>query len=156
MIRRLMIAAAVLTASLPAHADPIIDEHTEYYDVDGDTVEDIRAAMTANTPQEFWAFTQWYVSWTSTCEVTVKITYTYPDWAGYDDADPELQDYWDNFIKNLEIHEHGHGDNGRGAGQEIEDTRCGEDPYRIIRNWGQEDVNYDTDTDHGRTQGAVF
>ena len=146
----------VLFAAIPAAADPDVTESTITYDVDGETVEDIRAAMTANSPESYWGYTKWYVSWTAQCEVSVKITYTFPNWTDHDDADEELQQYWDTFIANLELHEQGHGNNGRSAGAEIEATGCVEDPYGIIEKWGGQDKVYDDETEHGTTQGAVF
>ena len=145
-----------LCAMAPAFAAPLVTETITYYQVDGSTIMDIRNAMTAKGPQSYWGYTQWYVAWSADCEVTVKITYTYPDWSGYDDADEDLREYWDKFISNLEIHEHGHGEHGRRAGAGIEAADCAEDPYGIIEKWGKQDVIYDDETNHGETQGAVF
>lgn len=149
------LACCVLAAST-AMAEPEIIETETTYDVTGSTVEEIRAAMTVNSPESYWGYTRWYVSWTARCEVTVKITYTYPNWTDYEDADEDLQGYWNAFIANLRIHEHGHGDHGLQAGFEIEETGCVEDPYGIIEKWGSQDTAYDKETKHGETQGAVF
>ncbi len=156
MMRPTLSLLILILAARPAAAEPEITESTIIYDVDGETVADIRAAMTANSPESYWGYTRWYVSWTAQCEVSVKITYTLPSWTGHDDADEELQDYWDTFIANLRIHEQGHGGHGRSAGAEIEETGCVEDPYGIIEKWAKQDKTYDDETDHGVTQGAVF
>ena len=145
-----------ILAATPAMAEPEVIQTETAYDVAGSSVEEIRAAMTANSPESYWGYTRWYVSWTAQCEVTVKITYTYPNWTDYEDADEDLQGYWNAFIANLRIHEHGHGDHGLQAGFEIEETGCVEDPYGIIETWGSQDTLYDDETKHGETQGAVF
>lgn len=155
---RSILAAALLLISVaaPAWAGPKETVETRTYDVDASTIEDMRAEMTAKGPEGYWAYTTWYVSWSSGCDVEVRIIFTFPNWTAYDDAPANLQERWDSFMEHLEAHEEGHAENGRGAAQEIEDTRCGEDPYAILRNWANEDKNYDSETDHGRTQGAVF
>ena len=148
--------ACCVLAATPAMAEPEVIQTETAYDVAGSSVEEIRAAMTANSPESYWGYTRWYVSWTAQCEVTVKITYTYPNWTDYEGAEEELQDYWDTFIANLRIHERGHANHGLQAGFEIEETGCVEDPYGIIETWGSQDTLYDDETKHGETQGAVF
>lgn len=124
-------------------------------------------------------FTRWRYTWESgvhSCEITgvetsVEVLFRLPNWANKDEAPPALKRRWERYMKNLMMHENGHKDIGIAAAAEIEtairsmpsERSCetleaaanalGErtlDTYREI------ETDYDRETGHGRTQGAVF
>ena len=148
-------AAAVLFAA-PAAADPAVTVTTNYYTVQGNSVDELRRQMNRKGPKGFWAYTDWYVSWSNTCRVSLRIVYTLPRWRGHDDAPAGLRAKWNTFLANLTAHEKGHGTHGRNAASEIDRSRCSNNPGAIVRRWANQDRVYDAKTRHGRTQGAMF
>jgi len=86
--------------SIEAFSDPRIDVKIKYYEVKGDTVEDLRRELDAKTPirnngRPFDANTTWYVKWHTqwamkgmSCSIIsvttrVSIIFTLPKWANY-------------------------------------------------------------------------
>ena len=156
LVWRLLIVLFIAVSVIPAEAKPKVTVTTEYYAVTGNTIEELRQQMTAKGPKGFWAYAEWRVNWSATCQVRLRITYTYPRWVNREQASPKLRERWDTFIANLITHEKGHGTNGRSAAHEIDKTRCNRDPVAIARRWSKQDEIYDKETSHGATQGAVF
>jgi len=133
--------------------------------------------------ERFDADTHWNIKWhydfladTKSCviglsQVTETIVYRLPHWVNQEDADPKLQKKWDNYLKHLRLHESGHAKNGRAAAEEIEamlknlapvascpllDKIANERAQQIILSHNAWDLEYDKETRHGATQGAVF
>lgn len=156
LIWRLLIVLLVAFPGSVAEAKPKITVTTEYYTVTGSTIEELRKQMTEKGPNGFWGYAEWRVNWSSTCQVHLRITYTYPRWANRDKASPKLRSRWDKYIANLITHEKRHGTHGRNAAAEIDRTRCNKDPVGIARRWSKQDEIYDKETNHGATQGAAF
>ncbi len=171
----------------PALAEPQLHEYDDYYDIQGQSAEQLRAQMNALRPMEqggkFDADTQWEVKWrfdyrekNQTCELTrsqvsVDITYHLPRWTNEDQADSPLQSRWENYMKHLRLHESGHAQNGEKAAAEIADMLKNFAPFstcaeleemaderaqQIIAEHNAWDREYDRETHHGKTQGAVF
>jgi predicted secreted Zn-dependent protease len=156
LLWRLLAVLFIAVTALPAEAKPKVTVTTEYYTVTGSTIEELRQQMTDKGPKGFWGYAEWRVNWSSTCNVNLRITYTYPRWANREKASPKLRARWDRFIANLITHEKGHGTHGRNAAAEIDKTACAKDPVGIAKRWSNQDVIYDRKTNHGETQGAVF
>lgn len=135
--------------------------------------------------QHFDAEVKWHITWHFTwlnrsvntmcavnkVNVTVRIYRIMPKWGNEALGSLDLQEKWDTFQKNLTIHEQGHVTNATLAGEEIEKallntlpkTTCNElervlnaTGKAIIKKHNQWDVQYDAQTQHGRTQGAQF
>ncbi len=131
----------------------------------------------------FDGYTRWYVSWryafrsgNSQCAIDrvttdVKVTTTLPRWADEARADGALRDQWRRYLAALTQHEDGHAQNGLGAARDIDaaiarlpaESNCDAMSARanaagqaILRQYNQRDLDYDRDTGHGRSQGAVF
>jgi len=152
---------------------------TNYYNIQGLTENDLRQQMNTLGPTDSYgrhdAYTKWDITWSKPCNglpsVGVKIVFTYPKWLKPDNPDSNLDSKWTRYIEALKNHESGHQDIATRATQEIMDTlyglpissNCIEHNQQvinlgneIINKYKQEEVQYDTTTNHGRTQGAVF
>lgn len=186
-----IIAAACATV----HRNPALDKfpagvsgHTSvvYYDVTGNTVEEIRADMRrlgpkvqggtyfaeARSPMRWnWRLDRTGSSYCSISEVTVSLSseITLPRWTPPENADPDLVDEWNRFLAALETHEAGHKDISAKAGRTISarlrgfsdlcsniNTRANELARSIVDRAVVEQREYDLATRHGLTQGASF
>ncbi len=133
----LLLACGFVFTSVEAFADPRVDVRIKYYEVEGDTVEDLRSELSARTPirhngKPFHADTTWYVKWDTqwamkdmSCSIIsvttrVSIIFTLPKWADYKEARRNERDKWDRFFKLLVDHENGHKDIAVGSAKEIE------------------------------------
>jgi hypothetical protein len=86
----------------------------------------------------------------------VEISYTFPQWTNQDKTPAALQVAWIQMISRLRLHEEGHGQHGKNAAAEIEQSHCQGDPKSITRKWAEQDKVYDTQTEQGQIQGAVL
>jgi predicted secreted Zn-dependent protease len=129
------------------------------------------------------AFTSWYIKWNykyeqrdgmcyiSAVKTTLDVDYTYPKWANKFMASEDLRIKWMEFESALRNHEEGHKDFGVKAAKEIEEAILAVEPtqncsqlgnlandagYEVLRKYQQLELQYDSETDHGRTQGAVL
>lgn len=145
-----------------------------YYRVYGSTEEELRREIQIKGPREYAAYTGWEVSWTWAgygslhCDVSspivdAEVTVTFPSWDPPSDASPELIEKWSAFITALAVHEQGHVDHVYESLLLIETTIENADcltaeaaAQEIIREMNQFDLDYDRETGHGRSQGAVF
>ena len=171
-----------------AHAEVRISEATVYYDISGDTADALLREMKTKAPPtesgacEFFAYTRWNARWRyslgaagGACriretDVSVDVTFTMPRWRSRSGASERLIDYWDEFERNLWLHEAGHRDIGVNVAQEIENAlksvgarkRCdalADEANAIASSLIDEndaDADYDRRTRHGRKQGAYF
>lgn len=178
----------VLANTAPNDSIKIIDK---YYDIEGRTADELRAAMNMKRPNidkhPYDAVTLWHIDWSykttnlpisgfcKLYDVAVKTTITkmYPRWIHQGSDTEKLRIKWENYRFILvEIHEKEHVQNGIAAGNEIERmlisipaviASCSEiikianrEANRIIKQHADWDDQYDKDTHHGITQGAVF
>jgi len=167
---------------------PVITEKYEYYEVRGCCEEEIHCdlkqkCITWKDGYKYDSLTSWDMKWdhgfdqvSETCTITsfkpiVEITYRYPKWKQTDDASRSLIEKWDQYLKNLIIHENGHrdlvvvaaNDLSRAVAQLSPTSSC-TDLDRSIRTlfrkrmtkMNEDQRNYDETTKHGTAQGAVF
>lgn len=152
----------------------------QYYEVPGSTADELQSSMlrsgpnaTADTP--FDANTSWDFRWSwdnvgagaachpNNVRVTYSITILFPHWTPPTDADPALVARWTQFTEALATHEDGHAirviENAYRVGDAIAGTSCAnvavaaQSALSTIR---QISDQYDVDTQHGATQGAVW
>lgn len=127
--------------------------------------------------------TNWHVKWDydydrspETCSagsfrVFVDITFRYPKWMQTDDVPRPLAAKWDNYMENLVEHENGHRDMAVTAAAELSEavaamppaSTCAELDRRVralfhgrMKRLNDDAHAYDTETQHGIAQGAVF
>jgi predicted secreted Zn-dependent protease len=150
-------AATAQDADEYYEGDILVINNWVTYEVTGSSLQEISDSMTANGPQGFWALTEWYVSWTGDCELTVESTITMPELS--EDADLYDEEYaeWDRMIVALEEHELGHVANGIGFAQDVLDLGCQMDSMEEVRApWLQADIDFDAETNHGINDGATL
>jgi predicted secreted Zn-dependent protease len=103
--------------------------------------------------------------------VKVEISYIMPKWVDEDRGNPHTRARWQSFIGALATHEQGHAQHGVDAGAEIERVIAAQPPssscdavgaaayargVAIVQKYRAIDIDYDRQTDNGRTQGAVL
>jgi predicted secreted Zn-dependent protease len=144
--------AALMAGSAPS-APPTERITTTYYDVTGSTAEELKKQMARKGPKGFWAYTNWYVSWSGDCKVELEISYTFPRLADRNRVPLPMRSRWDAMLANLIAHEEQHGQHGRSAAEEVLAAECN-DAKSIVKKWAAEDKAYDKRTSHGLTEGV--
>jgi predicted secreted Zn-dependent protease len=133
--------------------------------------------------KRFDGHTDWHVTWSyryapaadgcrfTELGVTVTATITLPRWTAADEASNKLVEKWQKYLSALRVHENGHYAHGVSAAEEIralpQSIRASDNcstlamqfdsqAASILEKFKAADAAYDTDTKHGRTQGAAF
>lgn len=128
-------------------------------------------------------FTTWFVKWEykyssipgqcllNYVDVSVEVEYTLPKCAWRFLHGSEARRKWLKYIEALEKHEQGHGNFGISAARDIEkalleigsrsqcnmlDANASAIANKILVEYRKKQIEYDSETNHGRTQGAVF
>jgi predicted secreted Zn-dependent protease len=128
------------------------------------------------------AYTSWQVTWrfpfaqseegcsTGPVSTSVRVTITVPRWAGPIDDAP-LTGKWRRYLEALETHESGHRETGFRAATDITEELAALPPKptceeaelianaaaaTVLERYRGVDTEYDAETRHGVTQGAVF
>lgn len=160
-----------------------LTENTSYYRIHGSTAQALRDRMSVQGPSGYDAYTKWYISWdydrkkqdnqciSREVKVNIKVDYTYPQWSKSEAKETGLPEKWRKYLEALRMHETGHKDIAVKAAQDIADgfTSLGEfaqcealentvdsKAYNIIEGARTIELNYDQQTEHGKTQGAIF
>lgn len=129
------------------------------------------------------ASTNYVLNWSATYSVTegsictvtsprvnMGIAQTYPQWTAQATTNPRTTTQWHEFITNLITHENGHANIDKQYAQQLFDmlstqpqAECAtlqqtvnQKAQQIIASLDQANVDYDTQTKHGATQGAVL
>ena len=154
-----------------------------WYDIEGDTEAELRAQLDVKGPEGHDAYTAWHVTWrfpftqtgegctTGPVTTDVHINVTLPRWRGpADERDPVVR-RWRRYLDALKEHESGHRETGFRAATDISDTLPGLPPKptceaaeeaanatarEVLERYRTADTDYDEETRHGATQGAVF
>lgn len=115
---------------------PVVTETYEYYEIKGNSEEQLRNEMCRNgckwkDGKTYDSVTNWHVTWDydydqapQTCaadsfRATVNITFRYPKWVRTGDVPGQLAAKWDSFMKSLVEHEAGHRDMAVEAAAEL-------------------------------------
>jgi predicted secreted Zn-dependent protease len=129
------------------------------------------------------AYTAWDVKWNyryrltddgcsiSSIVATLNVEFRLPRWVNRTSGPDALKMKWDAYIRSLRQHENGHKDIGVQAAAAIESSVAELEPAatcdnlaekanqlgrRIISEHAAKEIEYDTRTNFGETQGAVF
>ena len=131
-----------------------------------------RDSSDGNKPVD--AFMDWYISWnwpgygTEKCDlsavsVTYRIKVIMPRWEAPADAPPELISKWEKYMQALAFHEQEHvniiADNHLSVKTAIQSATCSTAEaaaQKALDSLRELNSNYDRETKHGETQGAVF
>lgn len=156
------------------HAINIDNATMQFYTVEGANEDEIRAGIDDLRPGDYDAQTDWQFEWFvpddgyGSCNldgVTVDyaITVIFPQWTPPAQATAALIEQWNDYIDALAVHESGHVErvvpNIPELYEAIKESSC--DSFdAAAQEWldaiDQINSEYDADTDHGATQGAVF
>jgi predicted secreted Zn-dependent protease len=179
------VALMVMSAVAPAQAKVERAERVSTYDVVGDRIEDVIAALDRMGPpddsgEHFHARTDARIDWTFSvhagaegCAVTglttkLHLTVIMPHLIG---GGREVRREFKDYVVRLMHHESGHVDNAHKMANEIDAAITGLPPaatckamkdeanaigHRLFDEGARRDVAYDRVTDHGRLQGAHF
>ena len=167
-----------------------INERVEFYGIQGRSAEQLVREMRTKSPPPafggptYFARAETYFTWDlnletlddGSCgieafEVKVDVLYTLPKWTDKERGSKRLVQYWDEFEKNLFIHEQGHGDialeiavdmaqaiaktESSEACKDLIDT-ASENANLVLKESRSRQREYDKETGHGKTQGAYF
>ena len=131
------VAAAAVMPS--AHADPVVKETFDYYDIDGTTAADVRADLNRRGPldsnehRRFDAVTRWHVRWhfsfktvagncaIATASTSVDVTYAFPRFSPDSSAPVALRQAFAQYSERLMVHEKGHAQTAIDIASRIED-----------------------------------
>lgn len=173
----------------PRGEGPLIGDATgepvflhDYYEVEGDTLDDVLRSMEERHPGGHNAYTTWHVGWKYefvsrplACELSsfwtvVQARYTLPRLVRDPLQSPALLEEWERYVGALRVHEEQHAAFGQEAAREME--RLVAERYTrgtnreglraaidqacrtILDETRERERAYDERTDHGRTQGA--
>lgn len=124
---------------------PVVKETYEYYEIEGNSEDQLRSEMCRNgckwkDGRTYDSVTNWHVKWDydydrtpQTCSAdsfraTVDITFRYPKWVRTDDVPGPLAAKWDSYMKSLVEHETGHRDMAVEAATELSRAVAGLPP----------------------------
>jgi len=155
----------------------VASEAFDPYVVTGDTASQIRQSINQNRGMDYDAYTAWYVTWQfGDCAgnglvVTLDVTYDFPEWMPSTSDSSELVASWSKYTDALFCHEYGHTKHALDCANDVYTAlaaidaggNCAEQQSEadaafngILATYNQLDVQYDADTNHGATMGAVF
>jgi len=167
---------------------PVVSEQYEYYEIKGNNEQELRNQMCRNgckftDGKKYDSLTTWRVKLdygydraAKTCaadsvKVNVAINFRYPKWVRTDDAPPQLVAKWDNYMKNLVMHENEHRDIAVAAANELSKavsalppaSSCTELDQQVramsrerLEKLNVDEKKLDETTSHGKTEGAMF
>lgn len=139
--------------------------------------------ITWDDGKKYDSATSWNVKWNydydrtaqacsaDSFKVTVDVLFQFPKWVRMDDAPPALVGKWDAYMRNLSLHENGHRDLVVEAAAGLTRSVASLPPAQTCAELDREvrklcsarmaqleadQREYDDQTDHGVTQGAIF
>ncbi|MEM0977348.1 MAG: DUF922 domain-containing protein [Pseudomonadota bacterium] len=149
------ICSVLLVSATTVVAGPKVSEQINHYTIKGDSAIGLRAQMSTKGPQGYWGYSEWWVEWDASCNVSVTVTITMPKLSANSGASDELKADFQRMYDNLLIHERQHGQHGISAAEDILAAGCrNTDP--IFAKWNKADRDFDLRTDHGRNEGVVL
>jgi len=151
-----LVALLALAAPALAQDDIPVDLTYEYYLVTGSSLDEVEAAMFANGPNGFWAYTTHQVTWDGDCNLTVTATIILPELDENADLYDEEFAEFDRMIEALDAHELGHVDFGIGFAEEVQSLGCAMDTSAVQEPWLAAEIQYDADTQHGYLDGVYL
>ncbi len=137
-----------------------------FYTVTGETANAIRNSLDQNRPGSYDAHTAWQFQWNG-CGQDFQVNYTisidFPEWAPPIHPNGDLIGNWNRYIHALALHEQGHVDRVVDSIpyfiETMQNVACDQvNPtgQQLLDEINQINADYDDETNHGETQGAVF
>ena len=133
----LLRGTALVLALIALDAGAAQDLTITYYDVQGDTLQELRASLNAHGPVgkdgvRHHGHVDWYVGWNfdyaprgagcrlGKVRMEVRATMVLPRWTGADTAPASLQQEWARYSQALRVHEDGHAAHADQAAEDIQ------------------------------------
>lgn len=159
---------------------------TVYYDIEGRSWSDLAAALRARGPRahgrQFFGLTEWEMSveyrpteggaGCAIDDLTIEVSVTthLPRWSRAVAAPTSLRRAWNRFVAALGQHEQGHRALAERAAETVSrrllaasastcdrlDAEARREVATVMEEYEARQLAYDADTEHGRTQGAVW
>lgn len=121
----LLAVSALIGCADPAPKQVKTTVRTEFYDITGQSADQMRADLDKNSPvltagERYDAGTDWWVTWrydydtsnhdclATNVRVSLDLTFHYPKWERPRDADTGLTRTWHQYMDRLRDHEQGH------------------------------------------------
>ena len=148
-------------------------EHCSHYEVTGSTGDEVYNNMRSNAPivdgqpmagvtRFSWSYQVANCSKMQEAQISTGIVTSMPHWVDFEQGSSSLKEEWVKFYNALLDHENGHSEalvdltddneaivlNSSGCETANEQIHANHSSYR------DKNLQYDADTDHGRTQGA--
>jgi predicted secreted Zn-dependent protease len=160
-------------AFAPVFAEPVETVKTEYYEVHGADMKEVRRSMDQHSrmTHNFGnrdALTDYKINtkWGNPPVVMLDVTYIMPKWVECSQAPKGLQEKWQNYVKGVQFHEDGHRKIAEDCARAVEQRMVSEGPrpsnklnhdIRIIyTEYNRKQLEYDRITKHGQNQGINF
>ena len=156
-----------------AFAEPVETVKTEYYEVHGATLKEVRQSINkhSSTTHNFGshdALTESRIDtkWGTPPVVTLVITFKMPKWVESSSAPKAVQEKWQAYIKSVQFHEDGHAKIARECARAVEQREIAEGPKpgrnlnhdinNIYTDYDKKQLAYDKETKHGQLQNPVI
>ena len=167
---------------------PFHTEKYEYYEVCGCCEKDLQCEMMDKAIRwkdgnKYDSITKWKVKWdyaysrddnacfTDSFRVNIEITFHLPKWVCGGQPPPSLAEKWESYIRNLNLHEKGHGDRALKTAEDLTHSvaelaparSCSELDRQVqrlcserMKRLDEEQEEYDAATEHGQIHGISF
>lgn len=156
-----------------AFAEPVETVKTEYYEVHGTNMEEVRKSMDQHSHmthnfgnRDALTDSKMNTKWGNPPIVTLDVTYIMPKWVEISQAPKDLQEKWQNYVKGVQFHEDGHRKIAEDCARAVEQRaivegqhpgrKYGHDINIIYDEYGKKQLEYDRITKHGQNQGVNF
>lgn len=176
-------SASLSNTPSPTNGFQALVDEPQTYLAYGNTAQEVRNQINGCRVGSYDAYTSWYGRWNyvaqptseglckvGSANVIVHITSIYPKWIKDSQAAPGLESKWNTYIGNLTTHENGHRDRSVDTIKSFytdllsfPETDCNMLYQALSDHWNQKSSqlrnaqsDYDTETNHGGTQGAYF
>ncbi len=177
-MRPLLIPLMIAAAAAPLRAEVIEKRETQSYTIEGATIEGARKQMNERRPRGYDAYTEWKIRWdysyrktAAACSIAsvkthLDIVFHLPR---LETQTPALQTSFRAYLQKLQLHEDGHAANGMTVARRVDSalpalpaaSTCEEMGRsanalgeRLVKEGNALDLDYDSRTRHGLTQGA--
>jgi predicted secreted Zn-dependent protease len=152
-MRRAALLLVLMLAPFVARAEDRVV--TRHYPVSALTAAGLEEEMQARGPKGFWAYTTWHVDWTPGCQVSLTVSYTFPEHLRPEAMPRALRLRWQAMLVALKQHEQGHAALGAKARRAVQAARC-RNTGPIFARIAAEEREYDAKTRHGARDGVTL
>lgn len=154
-------------------AEPVVTVKTEYYEVHGATLKEVRQSINkhSKTTHDFGGrdaltATKIDTKWQDPPVVMLTVTFIMPEWVECSKAPKDVQKKWQAYIDSVQNHENGHMEISKELARAVEkkyiasyprpDRNFNRDVGNIYQEYSKKQLEYDRVTKHGQLQNPVI